>query len=82
MLDILLVSEDREHLSFPDERVFIDIFAGEDPMGLSDGTHVPRLRIGRLGPLVQTQHLGKYLWGAQEPCEACVHSSHLAHCRG
>ena len=72
VLDIVLVSPGREHLSFPDERVFIDIFAGEDPTGASDGTHIPRLKIVQLGPIVQSQHLGMSLWRAQEPCEACV----------
>ena len=70
VLDIFLASLDREHLSFPDERVFIDIFAGEDPTGVSDGSHIPRLMTRRLGPLVQMKHLGKCLWLAQEPCEA------------
>ena len=79
VLDIFLASLDREHPSFPDERVFIDILASEDPTSVSDGTHIPRLMIRRLGPLVQAQHLGKYLWLAQEPCQVCVHYHPIWH---
>ena len=77
-----LVSLDCEHLLFPDERVFIDIFAGEDAMGVSDGTHIPRLKIRRLGPLVQTHELGMSVWLAQEPYEACVHCHPIWHILG
>ena len=82
----MLASPDRQDLSLPDGRVFIDIFAGEDATGVSDGTYVPRLKIGRLGPLVQIpmQQLGVSAWLAQEPCEACVYCPpiwHIAHGR-
>jgi hypothetical protein len=75
VLDIWLASKNgyRQHLLFPDERVFIDIFASEDVTGVSDGTDIPRLKIQRLGPLVHTQQLEMSVWLAQEPCEACVH---------
>jgi hypothetical protein len=58
------------HSSEVDERVFIDIFSGEDATSFLDSTAPPTLNIGRLGPLTQVPN--QPFWKAEELFEVYV----------
>ena len=57
-----------------DDRVFIDIFAGEDATIMNDKSRPPTLKIRRLGPLVTLPDSA--VWKVEGSFELCV-SCHL-----
>lgn len=76
LLDIVLgprQSSGAQLCFLDDERVFIDVFSGEDRDATCVGAAPPTLKIRRLGPLTRVPD-GSF-WKAEEFFEVCVECS-------